>query len=113
MFVKKLEDKILQNGGAVIEVNSLNYKASQYNHLTKEAIKPSLSDRVKLIGGQLVQRDLYSSFLLYSILDENTINFNKCKRNFKKFLKQQDIVINKIKKEGDKTKNFGLSSFIA
>ena len=112
-FIATLKNKVLQNGGTIIEVDGAKYKASQYNHATKKATKPTLSCRVKEIDGQLVQRDLYSSYLLYNIQDKSTINFNKCKRNFNKYIEKQSKVIDKIKNEGDKTKNFGLSTFVA
>ena len=111
-FFKILEDKIYSNGGKVIKVNCTKYKASQYNHITKEATKSLLSNRTKLIGTELVQRDLYSSFLLYNIKDNENIDFDACNRNFEKFLLLQQNVVEEIKTKGDTTKNFGLKDFI-
>ena len=111
-FFKILEDKIYSNGGKVIKVNCTKYKASQYNHITKEATKSLLSDRTKLIGTDLVQRDLYSSFLLYNIKDNENIDFDACNLKFNKFLELQQQVVEEIKTEGDTTKNFGLRDFI-
>ena len=113
LFDKKLCDKMRRYGGTVIEVNSHNYKASQYNHETQTAIKPDLSCRVKQIGDNLVQRDLYSCYLLYNMKDIDTINFDACKNEFEAFLKLQSLVIEEIKTIGDKTKNFGLKQFVA
>ena len=96
----------------VIKVNCTKYKASQYNHITKEATKSLLSNRTKLIGSNLVQRDLYSSFLLYNIKDNENIDFDACNRNFLKFLLLQQNVVEEIKTKGDTTKNFGLRDFI-
>ena len=112
LFNKIIEDKILKYGGFIIEVNIHKYKASQYNHITKEAIKPSLSERTKQIGKYRVQRDLYSSFLLYNILNEETINFDTSKKLFKEFIEKQEKVIKKIKETGDITNNFGIKDFI-
>jgi hypothetical protein len=112
-FFKILEDKIYSNGGSVIKVNCTKYKASQYNHITKEATKSLLSDRTKLIGTDLVQRDLYSSFLLYNIKDNENIDFDACNRNFKKFLLLQQQVVEEMKTKGDITKNFGLKDFLS
>ena len=111
-FFKILEDKIYSNGGKVIKVNCTKYKASQYNHITKEATKSLLSNRTKLIGTDLVQRDLYSSFLLYNIKDNENIDFDACNLNFNKFLELQQQVVEEIKTKGDTTKNFGLRDFI-
>ena len=111
-FFKILEDKIYSNGGKVIKVNCTKYKASQYDHLQKTAIKHKLSERTKMVGDHLVQRDLYSSFLLYNIKDNENIDFDACNKNFNTFLKLQQEVVEKIKVQGDTTKNFGLKDFI-
>ena len=106
-----IENKFQQYKGFVIEVNSKEYKASQYDHTTEQATKCKLSDRSKIIGEYLVQRDLYSAFLLYNMLDTNKIDFQKCKQNFNDFLEKQELVINRIKVMGDITNNFGIKDF--
>ena len=111
MFKSILTNKIKNNGGTVVEVDLKEYKASQYNHSTKEAIKPSLSDRIKQIDGHIVQRDLYSAFLLMHYKDEKHINFEECQADFNNFIKKQSPVIEKIKSTGDITKNFGIKYF--
>ena len=111
-FCNILEDKIYSNGGKVVKVNCTKYKASQYDHLQKTAIKHKLSERTKMVGNHLVQRDLYSSFLLYNIKDNENIDFDACNLNFNKFLKLQQQVVEEIKTKGDTTKNFGLRDFI-
>ena len=45
-------------------VDKYNYKASQYNHETDTYVKPLLSERVKKIWENVIQRDLYSAYLL-------------------------------------------------
>ena len=43
-----------------------DYRASQYDHTADDYIKKKLTDRMyHLVDGTLVQRDWYSSFLLY------------------------------------------------
>ena len=107
MFMNVLNSKLV-----IQRVNCTKYKASQYNHITKESTKSRLSDRVKLIDTELVQRDLYSSFLLYNIKDNENIDFDACTRNFDKFLLLQQNVVEEIKTKGDTTKNFGLKDFL-
>lgn len=92
----------------VIKVDMLKYRASQYMHDKDEYVKPKLSDRVKIIDGEKVQRDLYSAFLLSNYKDEETIDRNKCIKEFDNFIKQQKKLIKTIK---DNTGNFGLKSF--
>ena len=107
LFVTILKQKV-----TVLEVNSTKYKASQYNHITKEATKSLLGDRTKFIDNHLVQRDLYSSFLLYNIKDNETIDFDACDKNFSHFLELQQQVVEEIKTKGDTTKNFGSKDFV-
>ena len=101
--------RAMECGVNVIAVDMLEYRASQYNHLTGEYIKSELKDRCKLIGSNNVQRDLYSAFLLYNYKDEKTIDRDKCFREFDNFLKQQEELIKEVK---DTTRNFGLVNFI-
>ena len=92
----------------VIKVDMLKYRASQYMHDKDEYVKPKLSDRVKIIDGEKVQRDLYSAFLLSNYKDEETIDRDKCIKEFYNFTKQQKELIKTVK---DNTGNFGLRSF--
>ena len=102
-FQTTVEKKFTITGGTYIEVPN-NYRASQYNHTADEYIKKKLSDRMyKLADGTLVQRDLYSSFLLYCY-DYNTqdIDKNKCITKFDDcYEKEKDLIewikVNKIK----------------
>lgn len=112
LFNKTLERKITTLGGYFINININKYKASKYNHVTRDTVDCKLSDRVKYIGNSLVQRDLYSSFLLYNHLDLETIDFDKCDALFNDFLIKQEKVIEKITLTGDNTKNFGLKYFM-
>ena len=69
-----------------------DYKASQYDYTSDEYIKKSLSQRMyKLNDRTMVQRDLYSSLLLYCIdLNTNKIDKNKCIHKFEKQYKNQN-----------------------
>lgn len=107
-FISILTNKMIQYGGIVVDIDILKYKASQYNHVTKEAIRVPLSCRVKEIDGFLVQRDLYSAFLLYGMKTIETIDFEVCNKKFPEFLKLQEIVKQCIHSEGDPTQNFKL-----
>ncbi|MGE8034632.1 hypothetical protein [Lysinibacillus sp. NPDC093692] len=46
------------------KVNTITFRASQYNHVTDSYEKKKLLQRWCQIGIHLVQRDLYSAFLL-------------------------------------------------
>ena len=111
LFQSKLVAKLEALGGTVIDVDIKQYRASQRNHTSETITKPSLSDRTKYIDGHLVQRDLYSAFLLCHFGDNTTPNYNACQNDFNNFLKQQEKIIAHIKNAGDTTKNFGLRDF--
>jgi hypothetical protein len=111
LFQSKLVAKMEALGGTVIDVDIKKYRASQRNHTSETTTKPSLSDRTKYIAEHLVQRDLYSAFLLCHFGDSTTPNYEACQNDFNNFLKQQEKVIAHVKNIGDTTKNFGLRDF--
>ena len=79
-------------------VDKYNYKASQYNHLTNEYIKPKLSDRTKKIWKNIIQRDLYSAYLLLNHKKNlKEINRKKCIENFNTFLTNHNELISTLK----------------
>lgn len=111
-LLKSIQTKLLELGGTFETIDTIHYKASQYNHIEDAYNKESLSSRTKMIGNHLVQRDLYSSFLIYNKSDSNTVDRENCIRFFDNFLKQQEEVIKQIKVMGDTTHNFGLKDFL-
>lgn len=77
-FQTAVEQKFKVSGGIYIEVSN-DYRASQYDHTVDDYIKKRLSDRMyKLQDGTEVQRDWYSSFLLYCY-DYRTKDIDKSK----------------------------------
>lgn len=101
-FQAQAKAKFERTGGTYIEV-PVTYRASQYDHTCNKYIKKALSQRMyELANGIRVQRDWYSSFLMYCIdSDLQSISRYKCKRYFdelyKKYLElEQHIINNKI-----------------
>lgn len=102
-FQATVEKKFKVTGGTYIEVPN-DYRASQYDHTADDYIKKKLSDRLyRLKDGTLVQRDWYSSFLLYCY-DYKTqdIDKNKCNMEFEiQYNKEKSLIAwiqaNKIK----------------
>ena len=94
-------------------VDKYNYRASQYNHLTNEYIKPKLSDRIKKIWDNLIQRDLYSAYLLLNHNEDlKTIDREKCIENFNTFLNNHNQLIEELKQNKEKyPKSFWLEDF--
>ena len=104
-----IEKKFKVTGGAYIEVPN-NYRASQYDHTADDYIKKKLSDRLyRLRDGTLVQRDWYSSFLLYCY-DYRTqdIDKDKCITDFGRCYDKEKALIAWIKANHIKILNSGI-----
>lgn len=99
-LIQILERKCSQYGLLVYEVDKWEYRASQYDHVTNKYRKSPLSQRMKCIGGHIVQRDLYSAFLLSCREHEKKPDRAKCKRLFHGFVEQHDLYINDRKAKG-------------
>ena len=96
-FQTTVQKKFKVTGGTYIEVSN-NY------------IKKKLSDRLyKLRDGTEVQRDWYSSFLLYCYdYRTNSIDKNKCNIEFGRFYNMEKKLIERIKVNKIKVLNSGI-----
>ena len=100
-FLLELKRKAEAVGGVYAEVDTKEFKASQYNHVTDTYEKIPLSQREKEIGNRKVQRDLYSAFLIRNAdLDFKHPDREKCEYEFEYFAKMQDQLILKMKESG-------------
>lgn len=76
MFISILNKKANRYGGSVIKVSTFETKASQFDHTDESYTKKRLSERMAhLSSGEVVQRDLYSAFLLEHI-DIESLQYN-------------------------------------
>ena len=92
MFISILGQKASRYGGSVIKVSTFETKASQFDHTDDSYTKKKLSQRfAKLSNGTVVQRDMYSAFLLLH-LRKNLQSYNKktIKKDFPQFKKLHD-----------------------
>ena len=108
-FQAKVQQLFESTGGIYIEVPN-DYRASQYDHTADDYIKKKLSDRIfNLTDGTKVQRDWYSSFLLYcyDIATQN-IDKEKCNNEFEKLLDKEKALISWIKVNRIKVLNSGI-----
>ena len=97
MLIEQIRYKTMYQGKTFILANTREVKASQLNHLTEEYNKVSLGTRAKMIGNDLVQRDLYSAFLLQHVgLDGVTVDIDGCKSDFDTFLRNQDFTMSHL-----------------
>ena len=92
MFISILNKKTNRYGGSVIKVSTFETKASQFDHTDESYTKKRLSERMAhLSSGEVVQRDLYSAFLLAHINTE-TLKYDTeaLKAAFPAFLKMHE-----------------------
>lgn len=111
MLLSCLERKLKYNGLKLNKVNTTKVRASQYNHFDDTYTKKSLSKRWNDFGGILIQRDLYSSFLLMNMVhdkDLDKIDRDLCFKTFDVFLKLHDELISKLRKEPHTLKSMGI-----
>lgn len=81
----------------LIEINTFKAKASQFNHMTDEYHKKSLSQRWNGLNGIKIQRDLYSAFLIMNISDDlESFDIEKCNDRFDNFKMLHDIEIQRL-----------------
>ena len=108
-FQTTIEKKFKSSGGIYIEVPQ-NYRASQYDHTADDYIKKKLSDRIyKLKDGTRVQRDWYSSFLLYCYdFRTQDIDKAKCNTEFDRCYAKEKALIAWIKANKIKVLNSGI-----
>ena len=111
-FQSHVKEVFLLTGGRYFEV-PYDYRASQYDHTNGEYVKRKLSQRMfSLSDGTTVQRDLYSSFLLYSASTDNTgqliLDGMKCLERFPAIEKLHDEEIERIRLSGKRVLNSGI-----
>lgn len=108
-FQTTVKKKFKASGGTYIEVPN-HYRASQYDHTVDDYIKKKLSDRIyPLQDGTIVQRDWYSSFLLYCYEDKmRDIDKMKCHTDFERCYTKEKALIAWIKENKIKVLNSGI-----
>ena len=98
LFVDILEAKVVLQGGTFVRIETAKAKASQYTHTDKAYHKSKLGQRTKTLelnGRQVVvQRDLYSAFLLMNTNDTHDgFVQERCEAAFGHFLEMHNETI--------------------
>lgn len=111
-FQCQAEMKFTSTGGKYLEV-PYDYRASQYDHTNGEYVKRKLSQRLfSLSNGTVVQRDLYSSFLLYNTSIDDTgqliLDGMSCTDSFTSINRMHEEEIRRIRLSGKKVLNSGI-----
>lgn len=98
MLLEILKQKLKYFGLDLLKIKTSKVKASQYNHVTNTYSKKNLSERWNDFGNFKIQRDLYSAFLIKNTVDTlDSIDRDKCIKEFEKFKIQHDNVVNNLK----------------
>ena len=89
--------KLKYFGEELIEINTFEAKASQFNHFDGTYTKKSLSQRWNDFNGIKIQRDIYSAFLIMNISDDlKNFNINKCNERFNNFYRLHNLEVNRL-----------------
>lgn len=97
MLMTIINRKLLYYGLELIEINTVKARASQFNHMTGEYHKKSLSQRWNDLDGIKIQRDLYSAFLIMNISsDLENFDIKKCNDRFDNFKILHDMEIQRL-----------------
>jgi hypothetical protein len=87
MLIKIIDRKLNYQGRKIKKINTIEVKASQFNHTTGEYNKKELSERWNDILGERIQRDLYSAFLIGNTVDTlDGVDLNLCNRGWQNFV---------------------------
>ena len=110
-LVQILKTKAALTGQIAEEVNTTAFRASQFDHTSGQYRKPLLSERWKtLSGGERVQRDMYSAFLLMnSDSDKTQSDAELCGATFGNFKRLHDAEVERIQHDGKRhPRSFGI-----
>jgi len=98
MLLTIINRKLKYFGEKLIEINTFEAKASQFNHFKETYTKKSLSQRWNDFDGIKIQRDMYSAFLIMNInSDLKSFDINKCKKRFDNFYRLHNLEVERLK----------------
>lgn len=93
-----LDRKLHYFGKELIKIDTIEAKASQFNHITQTYKKKPLSQRWAIVDGHKVQRDMYSAFLIMNVNEDlKSFNLEKCNERFNNFLELHDKEAQRLK----------------
>ena len=97
MLLTIIDRKLGYYGEKLIEINTLEAKASQFNHFDRTYTKKTISQRWNDFNGIRIQRDLYSAFLIMNVSDDlKNFNMDKCNERFENFYRLHNIEVDRL-----------------
>ena len=98
MLLTIIDRKLNYFGEELIEINTFEAKASQFNHFDGTYTKKLLSQRWNDFDGIKIQRDMYSAFLIMNITDDlKSFDIDKCNERFNNFYKLHNLEVDRLK----------------
>ena len=97
MLLTIIDRKLNYFGEKLIKINTLEAKASQFNHFDGTYTKKPLSQRWNCFNGIKVQRDMYSAFLIMNINNDlKSFDIDKCNKRFENFYRLHNLEIDRL-----------------
>lgn len=97
MLLTIINRKLKYFGEKLIEINTFEAKASQFNHFKETYTKKSLSQRWNDFDGIKIQRDMYSAFLIMNINNDlKSFDIDKCKKRFDNFYRLHNLEVERL-----------------
>lgn len=97
MLLTIIDRKLGYYDKKLIEINTFDAKASQFNHFDGTYTKKSLSQRWNDFNGIKIQRDMYSAFLIMNINDDlKSFDIDKCNERFENFYRLHNLEVDRL-----------------
>ena len=107
MLLEIINRKLKYQNLDLKKIDTYSVKASQLDHTTGECTKKFLSNRWNNIDDKLIQRDLYSAFLIQNTTNTlDVVDIDLCNLKFDNFVKLHDIEIQRLKNLNNKKLNW-------
>lgn len=91
MLLTIIDRKLSYKGQKLKKIDTKACKASQYNHIDDTYVKKPLSQRTANVGGHIIQRDIYSAFLIKNTNNTlDKISRSKCIKDWNNFLNRYE-----------------------
>ena len=111
-WLSGLASSLVLRGQEVVVVDTFKTRLSQLDHVSGGFVRCPLSVRVKVVGGNRVQRDLYSAFLGRHTLSGVT-DLVGCVSDFGSFLVRQAAVMGRLSARSGVPSCVGVKDFLA
>lgn len=97
MLLTIIDRKLGYYGEKLIEINTFEAKASQFNHFDGTYTKKTLSQRWNDFNGIKIQRDMYSAFLIMNISEDlKNFDIDKCNKRFENFYRLHNLEVDRL-----------------